>query len=740
MPVYLCRPGWNADEPWRHGVQVYAFPFPIPDSSSSDRVVSRKSQNESTHPERPLRPQQPRTADSSGMEDQRRATEPTSNSSSSSNNNNSGGGVVIRRVRHSEVVLVDEVSIAHDRYWLRLRWPGPRGGLAGFIALGCVHSHPPQDLSSEKTTIANLLNATKQGTTIQVEPSEVSENNTRPSSPVGSDNDDAPIIISSDFALDPMTSSGSTGISTRDLARRVNDMSPPRCESTGLYFPYSSAMELLATYDDELSASGASVVSNDNDSTNGGEPVFCRICREGLHDVNYDTHDMGDEKKHVEAPLNNNIIQPGTKEQSRDQPESDANAITLPDPPSTPPIITHHPYAENPLLAPCQCTGSMAFVHYLCVEQWRCRSNHPTARNGLNCETCEGVYTLPPPPSRPVGQTHDDWEAMPPHVLAALRRPHITWQVVAAIVRRRWLRPLAPVIISPIVALYCRARRLLKKRGVSRRRWACSLCRRRARWKCVRCLRSYYCSRQCQNVSWHIVHKHVCYKPARFWWSVVVYGVTTIACFPGIFKDPFIYDLGVLSLLASFTITGIIGGGVAQCLKKFNGVDIRGRALEAIVVLSTLLLAWITWGLVWAFFGESNQCLGVNFLFSSRSDINQKPHVGIHLTTLHSLFFRPAKVLISMLDKMLFKTGPHITKIICSNNTEITENDACLRMARNANPDFFLSDTDGPKCTADLNLVTAVWFTASAVLVSGQLFKRRERERRAAGRHRPHQD
>jgi hypothetical protein len=81
-------------------------------------------------------------------------------------------------------------------------------------------------------------------------------------------------------------------------------------------------------------------------------------------------------------------------------------------------------------------------------------------------------------------------EAMPPHVIEALRRPHIWWQIGAAIVRKRWLRPIAPVIMSPIVALYCRARRLLKKKGVARRRWACSLCRRRARWKCVRCLRS----------------------------------------------------------------------------------------------------------------------------------------------------------------------------------------------------------------------------------------------------------
>ena len=134
----------------------------------------------------------------------------------------------------------------------------------------------------------------------------------------------------------------------------------------------------------------------------------------------------------------------------------------------------------------------------------------------------------------------EDWlDAMPPHVLAALRRPHPAWQFAAFLVRRRYLRPFVPILLSPLVALYCRARRLLKKRGVSRRRWACSLCRRRARWKCVRCLRSYYCSRQCQNVSWHVVHKHVCYKPMRFWWSCVVYGVGGLWMVPGVFKVSF---------------------------------------------------------------------------------------------------------------------------------------------------------------------------------------------------------
>lgn len=47
----------------------------------------------------------------------------------------------IRRVRHAEVVLVDDVCIAYDRYWLRLRWPGTKGGFAGYIAMGRVSEY-----------------------------------------------------------------------------------------------------------------------------------------------------------------------------------------------------------------------------------------------------------------------------------------------------------------------------------------------------------------------------------------------------------------------------------------------------------------------------------------------------------------------------------------------------------------------------------------------------------------------
>lgn len=61
--------------------------------------------------------------------------------SSNTNNNRTvrNFGNPIRRIRHAEIVLVDDVCVAYDRYWLRLRWPGKKGGFAGYIALGKVN-------------------------------------------------------------------------------------------------------------------------------------------------------------------------------------------------------------------------------------------------------------------------------------------------------------------------------------------------------------------------------------------------------------------------------------------------------------------------------------------------------------------------------------------------------------------------------------------------------------------------
>lgn len=131
MPVYLCQPGQAASEPWRHGIQVYATPFLM----DGGRCINNSSTSGNAAPD---------------------VNVPSSLSpmaAAINNNNNMDGaisaaaevGTPIRRIRHAEVVLVDDVCVAYGRHWLRLRWPGRRhGGFAGYIALGRInddHDH-----------------------------------------------------------------------------------------------------------------------------------------------------------------------------------------------------------------------------------------------------------------------------------------------------------------------------------------------------------------------------------------------------------------------------------------------------------------------------------------------------------------------------------------------------------------------------------------------------------------------
>eukprot|EP00559_Dactyliosolen_fragilissimus_P007383 CAMPEP_0184871098 /NCGR_PEP_ID=MMETSP0580-20130426/39908_1 /TAXON_ID=1118495 /ORGANISM="Dactyliosolen fragilissimus" /LENGTH=663 /DNA_ID=CAMNT_0027373597 /DNA_START=173 /DNA_END=2165 /DNA_ORIENTATION=- len=597
MPLYLCKPGQSSPEPWRHGVQVYAQPFYIQDTNSidkqlksRDRIKRRRSavnstvdgenisafnRNATSHPvldvhdsHHPDRPENPPTRRNNTddiahgknnnppirVADRRVAVTTTNPSVNSIGTANFApleltGGTPIRRVRHAEIVLVDQVAVHYGRYWLRLRWPGPRGGVAGYIALGSVSSQQHRDiLAPVAAAAAAAAAAVSAGTVtefsfsrnIDIEPTkDTTEQDASKRNLLGENtNMDFPEDDSNTFGKLTNDDEGEEfkksfididdkNVSLHEDDNFDDDFAPTseapsnipiRCDATGLYFPSSATMELLGNYEDGLnnnSNNPSSLVVDGNDSVatndNNGEPVFCRICREGLHDVNYDTHDMNKESSalaetnqsaNAGAPDNNLPIEEIYDPTSTNNPLSPSQAInrgtndTLPQdktsderddrepfsycmpvsdqqsqvaskPPLTfPKAITHHPYAENPLLAPCECAGSMAFVHYLCVEQWRCRSHHPTAKNGLNCETCGGAYSLPPPPSRPstgisqggvpgpIGGEEDWLQAMPPHVLAALQRPHLCWRIGAAIVRRRWLRPIAPVVISPIVALF----------------------------------------------------------------------------------------------------------------------------------------------------------------------------------------------------------------------------------------------------------------------------------------------
>lgn len=110
MPVYLCTPGVNEQEPWKHGIEVFPEPFDV----HATKVTNGT------------------TVDWNVAVDSLKESGPSN-------------GTSVRKIRHSEVVLVDDVCVAFARYWLRLRWPGSKGGFAGYIAMGEVQDEldPP---------------------------------------------------------------------------------------------------------------------------------------------------------------------------------------------------------------------------------------------------------------------------------------------------------------------------------------------------------------------------------------------------------------------------------------------------------------------------------------------------------------------------------------------------------------------------------------------------------------------
>jgi hypothetical protein len=127
MPVYLCRSGSGHDEPWRYGIQVYSSPFSIVDARAGGGLVAGSGGGRDL-----IVASAPSGSLHTTGEDTEGATATDRPRSSIVTGN------PIRRVRHAEVVLVDDVCVAYGRYWLRLRWPGHKGGFAGYIAMARV--------------------------------------------------------------------------------------------------------------------------------------------------------------------------------------------------------------------------------------------------------------------------------------------------------------------------------------------------------------------------------------------------------------------------------------------------------------------------------------------------------------------------------------------------------------------------------------------------------------------------
>lgn len=49
--------------------------------------------------------------------------------------------------------------------------------------------------------------------------------------------------------------------------------------------------------------------------------------------------------------------------------------------------------ARNPFLTPCECKGSVEYVHLYCLNRWR---NKNTERNYTYCSLCKAAYNIPP--------------------------------------------------------------------------------------------------------------------------------------------------------------------------------------------------------------------------------------------------------------------------------------------------------------------------------------------------------
>ena len=216
----------------------------------------------------------------------------------------------------------------------------------------------------------------------------------------------------------------------------------------------------------------------------------------------------------------------------------------------------------------------------------------------------------------------------------------------------------------------------------------------------------------------------------------------TLHLFPGILRDPMMYDLGFVFVPMSFYIMAILAGGAATLLKKGASFDIRGRALETFVVITTTWLVFVSWGLVNAFFGDPSRCHGITGSYRISKEVEHLPGV---LYGLHSLVLKPAEKWFLMCDRLAFSSGSWLKKALCMN-----KENGCFEHLHLASSDFFYEENGGAKCAADLNMVS--WLFASAIVVATgtHLWKQRERQRRrpqfpgqgmlAQRRGRPHEE
>jgi len=147
----------------------------------------------------------------------------------------------VRRVRHAEVVLVDQCIVAYGRSWLRLRWPGSQGGFGGFVALSKVEDMIK--LSGMDVDISKFKS----------EESEV---------------DEVVVPEARGDRVDPSSSSGvqptTSNTTTTTIAATSTTETALLCQETNTHYPTSDVMKLMAVYDDGLNGTMPGVVEEED--------------------------------------------------------------------------------------------------------------------------------------------------------------------------------------------------------------------------------------------------------------------------------------------------------------------------------------------------------------------------------------------------------------------------------------------------------------------------------------------
>ena len=213
---------------------------------------------------------------------------------------------------------------------------------------------------------------------------------------------------------------------------------------------------------------------------------------------------------------------------------------------------------------------------------------------------------------------------------------------------------------------------------------------------------------------------------------MALYGVATAFLIPGVLRDPLVYDAGLGFIPIAFYVMAILGGGIASALKKSIGVDLRGRSFEIVVVLATIGLVRLLWGLLGAFLGGQDSCVG---LFGPM-DLEDLGRSSTVLYGLQKAILVPSERWFLMWDSLAGNSGPMLRRLWCMPDQE----EGCFEYSHKANADFLFDPQNEGRCASDMMSLFYLLLSTVVVAAGNNVWKRRERQRRAARRPRVHQD